>query len=1338
MSKVLVKRAPRAQGPEAPDEQVEPAEPPVLGEPPTADFSSAVVYLPMALGSMAMVMMFSLRDGSPTTYLMSGMMGVAMISMTLGQLGRSGAERKRQMRAERRDYLRYLAQLRRRARTAAEEQRAAARWDNPAPDRLWTFATGPRVWERRPGHEDFARVRMGLGSRPAGLVFQPPQTKPVEDLEPLSAISLRRFSRAVQSVSGIPLPVGLRRFTAVELTGDPDGALRLARALVAQLAVLHSPDDLRVAVLADDDGLAEWDWVKWLPHNAHPRDEDAAGPLRLAARDHDALMELLGTGVTDRPDHDPAVVPGITEPFTVVLAHRTRLPADSRLLGTGLRNVVLLDLTDALPGGPKTLRLTVRDGTVTFPSGDATGTAVADGLGRAAAEELARLLAPLATSGTVDLVDTPLESDFDLTALLGIRDARTFDVAAKWRPRAALDARLRVPVGVTEDGEVVELDLKESAQGGMGPHGLLIGATGSGKSELLRTLVAALAATHSSEVLNLVLVDFKGGATFLGMERLPHTSAVITNLADELPLVDRMMDSLNGEMIRRQELLRESGHASLLDYERARAAGARLAPFPALLVVVDEFSELLAGKPEFIDLFVSIGRLGRSLGVHLLLASQRLDESRIHRVEGHLSYRVALRTFSSMESRSVIGVSHAYELPSSPGHGYLKVDTTTLVRFKSAYVSGDCPTGADRSDDPAEGVRVAGEVSPFRLGHVPAAAPPELPAAPGTGSDGSEGADATEGATGGPPAADGPDARGAGGESLLDVLIGRLAAAGPPARQVWLPPLATPATLDQLLPGIVPDPVRGMSAGDHPRPGGLRVPLGTVDRPFEQRREMLTADLSGADGHVGVVGAPQSGKSTLLRTLVLSLALTHTPREVQFYGLDFGGGGLASLAGLPHVGSLAGRLERDRVLRTVAQLTQLLEEREQAFTRLGVESMAAYRALRARGAVDDPYGDVFLVVDNWGILRQDFDELEGRVNDLAARGLSFGIHVVASAVRWSEIRPRQRDLLGTKLELRLGDSMESEVKSKIAAGVPTVPGRGITASGHHFLGALPRLDSSPDPADLAEATRAAAAESAAFWPGPPAPAVRLLPTRLPADRVPAADGDLRLSLGLDEERLAPVRHDFRTTPHLLVFGDGETGKTNALRLVARAVMSRYRPDQARIILGDPGRSLAATVPPEYRIGYAVGGDALGELATSTAVSMGKRLPGADVTPERLAARDWWQGPRLFLLVDDYDLLAGSPGMAGPLAPLVPLLAQGAHVAMHLVVARSTSGAMRAMMDPVLRRVWELGNPALLLSYPKEEGRFIGEAKPRTLPPGRAQLVTRRGTTLVQTALAEHP
>ena len=291
----------------------------------------------------------------------------------------------------------------------------------------------------------------------------------------------------------------------------------------------------------------------------------------------------------------------------------------------------------------------------------------------------------------------------ELPALLGIGDA------ASGRPAPDLATRpvreqLRIPLGLNPDGQVVELDLKEAALEGMGPHGLIVGATGSGKSELLRTIVASLAVTHSSDELNFVLVDFKGGATFASLDALPHTSAIITNLSDELPLVDRMQDALAGEMVRRQELLRSAGnYVSRHEYEKARRNGAPLDPLPSLLVICDEFSELLAAKPDFIDLFIQVGRIGRSIGVHLLLASQRLEEGKLRGLDTHLSYRIGLRTFSAIESRIVLGVPDAYELPQAPGHGYLKVDTTTMLRFRAAYVSGPYRPAAGRRRAPAPG-----------------------------------------------------------------------------------------------------------------------------------------------------------------------------------------------------------------------------------------------------------------------------------------------------------------------------------------------------------------------------------------------------------------------------------------------------------------------------------------------------------------------------------------------------------------------------------------------------------------------------------------------------------
>ena len=242
----------------------------------------------------------------------------------------------------------------------------------------------------------------------------------------------------------------------------------------------------------------------------------------------------------------------------------------------------------------------------------------------------------------------------------------------------------------------------------MGPHGLCVGATGSGKSEFLRTLVLGLVATHPPEALNVVLVDFKGGATFLGLERLRHVAAVVTNLSEEAHLVARMRDALAGEMTRRQQVLRAAGDFPASPTTTPPALERRdLPPLPALFIVVDEFSELLSQHPDFAELFVAIGRLGRSLGMHLLLASQRLDEGRLRGLETHLSYRICLKTFSASESRAVLGTADAYELPGTPGAAILKTASGDLVRFRSAFVSGPVagPVSRSRPDRPGASPR---------------------------------------------------------------------------------------------------------------------------------------------------------------------------------------------------------------------------------------------------------------------------------------------------------------------------------------------------------------------------------------------------------------------------------------------------------------------------------------------------------------------------------------------------------------------------------------------------------------------------------------------------------
>jgi S-DNA-T family DNA segregation ATPase FtsK/SpoIIIE len=1316
VSTVIVRRTERHDAPELPSGEILLQSPPEIPEVATDGFRQTMMYLPMLVMTVGMTAAFAGNSSNKIMYVAGGAMVLGMGGMVVAQMGRGSGDRKLKLNGLRRDYLRYLSQVRRKVRGIATAQREALEWVSPAPRALPSLLIDPelrRVWERRPSGDDFAKVRIGTGTHRLAVRLVPPDTKPVEDLDPLCAGALRRFVRAHNSVPDLPVGISLRAFARIAAGGEPEAVYGMLRGMIAQIAIFHSPDDVRISVCASRERIPWWQWIKWLPHNMHPSEIDAAGPVRLMSPVLPQLETLIGAEFAGRSQFTPGRSAGL--PFHVVIIDGGEGMADSRLGTDGIEGAVLIDLTPGavtMPGTPAApaLRLHVTSVGTEMITRDRTGAevhspiGVPDFMSLAEADAFARNVAPL-RPGTGGPADDPLSADTTLTSLLGISSPFMVDADTQWRSRPAR-ARLRVPIGTDADGQPVELDIKESAQGGMGPHGLVVGATGSGKSELLRTLVLGLAVTHSPDVLNFVLVDFKGGATFLGLEGLTHVSAVITNLADELPLVDRMRDALNGELVRRQELLRSAGnYASLRDYTKAREQGADLPPVPSLFVVIDEFSELLSARPEFIDVFVMIGRVGRSLGVHLLLASQRLEEGRLRGLDTQLSYRVGLRTFSIAESRVVLGVPDAYELPPHPGNGYLKTGTEDMTRFKAAYVSGPAISGPARS----QRRRLQPAVVPFGPGYIR----PEL-------------------------AGDEPQPRLAEAtESVLDVVVAQLAGHGPAAHRIWLPPLDVPPTLDQILPPLSITPQFGCAAEDPAWRGRLRAATGIVDRPFEQRRDPLLVDLSAAAGHAAVVGAPRSGKSTMLRTLICSLALLHTPAETQFYCLDFGGGSLGGLARLPHVGGVAARIDAVRARRTVAEVQSVLTRREKEFAERGIESIAAYRRMRASGEIaGDGFGDVFLVVDGWLTLRQEFEALEQTVTAIAARGLGYGVHVVASAGKWSEFRPAVRDLFGTRLELRLGDPYESEIDRKLAANVPdSAPGRGLTRDGLHFLTALPRIDSQPDADSLADGVQKLAETVAVAWQADPAPPVRLLPDALPVSALPgAAQTGTKIPFAVDESTLSPVLLDFSADAHLLVFGDTECGKSNLLRLIAESVVDRYTPDQARLIFIDYRRSLIDSADSDHTIGYAASSAAAAPIVNDVREAMTQRLPPPDLTPQQLRSRSWWKGSDLFLVIDDYDLVSGS---ASPLLAISDLVPQARDIGLHLIIARSAGGAARAMFDPIIQRVREMGSPGLIMSGSKDEGALIGSVKAQPQPPGRGFFVERRaGSQLVQVALLD--
>lgn len=1076
----------------------------------------------------------------------------------------------------RRSYLRHLGAVRETALQAAAQQRAHELHKHPDPKYLWSVVGSRRMWERGAADADTLEIRLGLGATALCTPIVVNDSGAPEDLDPVCAVALRHTVRAVGAVQEMPVALQCQAFRFIGLSGPL--AFDVARAMLLQIAYHHGPEVVGISVLGD--GM---EWCKWLPHT---RDVTAAQFKVL-------VVSGTATNGTEEFIDDPA--------WDIILDvdSRAHTALGQRAIGEGLMLTAADQLTVHAEGGLEDIGRP-------------------DAVTEAEALQCARALSAYRRP------EGSTASRHDFLALIGLGEVTHMKPEQLWDGPRPAGARLRVPIGITASGRPQLLDIKEAAHGGVGPHGLCIGATGSGKSELLKTFVLALAATHSPEELNFVLVDFKGGATFLGLEDLPHTSAVITNLAEEATLVERMHDAISGEMNRRQELLREAGNfANVFDYEQARrSTNPQLPPLPALVIVLDEFSELLGQHPDFADLFVAVGRLGRSLHMHLLLASQRLEEGRLRGLDSHLSYRIGLKTFSPSESRQVLGVPDAYQLPAQPGAGYIKSDADDVTRFQGSYVSGPLPVHIDVS--PA-----SGRVQLF------------------TGWDDYKGQTERE-------------IRDHATHTVLSAVVELAIAAGKTkgmtAHRMWLPPLPSEIAL----------------AGVADEVGALRAAVGVIDRPYLQRQDPFIVDFSGSGGHIALCGGPQSGKTNAMRTLLLSLAATHATDRIACYVLDLSGTSLAGLAAVPHVAGVAHKNEPEKVRRIVDEVIGYIEEPESR--------------------------DIFLFVDGWHVVAADHEDLMEDFATIAADGLAARVHLVIATPRWTVLRPAIRDLIGTRIELRLGEPMDSLIDRKKQQKLPALAGRGLTPDGEHMLFAL---------SSNQDAGHVILASQQNGWVS--VPKLKLLPTSITRAQL---ESSLGLAFAVGGRKLSTVAWDDADAPNLLIVGGQGSGKSTALATIGHGICERGR-ERARLVVIDTRRSHLGEFPTDMVAAYAATSDDIARTIADTATTLRTRLPGPDITAEELKTRSWWQGPDIFLLIDDADLLPD-----GCLHALKEFIPHARDIGLRVVLARKAGGINRALFDPVMAAIRDSAPGVLLLDADREEGKIFG-IRPVQQPPGRA-------------------
>ena len=1289
----IVHRPARISEPVEPAPDVLLAPPPPIGEGSTGFPLQSLLPIVGSLSSITMIVL--LRNNPIMVVVGAVILVVALVGgvgMALTQRGNAA----RQRRVQRERYLDYLEETREDVRRTADAQRSAALALHPAPGTLVEIAADPaRRWERRPGDADFLRVRIGTGDLRAVDVALPPEQNPVQPFDPVMRESAERMVRLAGVSQGMPATVDLERGGQVSLVGARSDTLRVARALAAQIAAFHSPDDVHVAAAIAPGQRSDWRGFDLLPHVAGETPPTGAVAARRIAPSLPELLSLLRDELRDRVATAAASrrAGRRTKPGRLVIFvdeadnPASAVPRLDAALDLAALGVTVVHLVDDRLKEPTTVavRVTVDGGVATVEtpgSGEAAVSGIRiDAFTPAALEIVARPLAGLRLRRT-SAEDTGTALAPDVTQLLGVADVDAIDTTAAWRTRSAAEF-LRVPIGVDDRGAPVLLDLKESAQLGMGPHGICIGATGSGKSELLRTLILGLALTHAPDDLSMILVDYKGGAAFAPFARLPHVAGIIDNLADDPQLTERARASIQGEVVRRQRLLKDAGNAaSIGHYRQMRRDRPELPALPHLFLVIDEFGELLTAEPDFVELLLTIGRIGRSIGVHLLLSSQRIEAGRLRGLDTYLSYRIGLRTFSESESAVVLDTPDAFHLPAIPGFGYLKVDTSVYTRFRAGYVSGPVPDPVEsgpRHDD-------APPVLPLPAYDLPEETPDE------------EHLDSTEPET--------PTT----GRTLVQAATSQLARGITRTRPVWLPPLPPVLTLGGVLP-------QADGAGT------LRAPMGLLDDPSTQAQGPWMLDLTRSGGHVSITGAPQSGRSMFLRTLAASLAFTHSPRQVSIYGMDLTGGGLARIEPFPHVGGVATRGNRERLTRLLEELTGMLAVRERVFRDHGLDSLADMRRQHAAGRLTDlPSADVVLLVDGLGTLRQDFEDLEAPLGQLLERGGSFGIHVVVALSRWNELRMNLQGLIGTRLELKLNDPADSQIARKLSTTLRAdEPGRVLTDEKLFAQIALPLLEEVDD-GDTGEALEQLARESAARWGGQGAAPIRLLPEMLdPTDLPDAIDEPDAIPLGLRQDTMQPVVLDIVTRdPHLLVLGDSRCGKTTLLRGIVQGAIDRHSPEGLVVALMDARGDLASEIPDAYLGGHATSGRQARLLAESIAVELEKRQNDRDA------------GPRILVVADDFDILAA--GGTEPLRPLLPYLASARDLRLNVVVSRPVAGASRAMFDLALQGIRDTGGTTLIMSGDRSEGALLPRLYAEPMIAGRGRLA-RRGDrpTLVQVA-----
>jgi S-DNA-T family DNA segregation ATPase FtsK/SpoIIIE len=1062
---IAFNRPPRARGQDGERTLTMPEEP---GEGHKAQFSVASAVAPLVMGGVMVVLLHNI--------LYAAFMLLSPV-MVFGNYFEQRRRSKKSTRGDNRDFQDKLAEFTREVaeRQAAARERLRTSFPDLAEIVRRATAPDPRLWERRPDQDDFLKLSAGYGEVP----FRP-ELK--DGYQPAEAAELALAEHGWLELA--PIEVDLSEGGVVGIVGERASSLALARALLCQATVLHGPADMSVAVLAEEPAGTDWEWVKWLPHA-----RDTGGSGRQIAVGEAAANALAGE-LGERDADDPRTVLAVLDIPALI---EGRGAAGRALLraGAGVSGIVLARTTERLPAACTTvieLDAEAGEAQLTRPQlGQHVDPLLVAGMSEATARTCALGLARF-EDADLQLAGGSLPDFVALAPLLGMVAPDGEGMRARWeRNRSGIAMTARFAMG--EDGPL-DVDLVAD-----GPHGLIAGTTGAGKSELLRSLVASLATNLPPTRVNFVLVDYKGGSAFAECAELPHTVGMVTDLDEHLG--ERALLSLEAELRYRERVLREARASDIIEHDRLVGEG-QASALPRLLVIIDEFATLASELPDFIQSLVGIAQRGRSLGVHMILATQRPAGAVNENIRANTNLRICLRVQTPQDSTDVIDDPAAAKIPrKNPGRAQVRLGPSELIPVQTALVT------ATTSDGPATAVTVA----PFH---------------------------AFELATGRPVAGEG-ESDGPAPQSDLQRLVGAArdaAAPEPPPRRPWLPPLQDDIDLDWLLSLGPPRAI----AGDF----GSVVALGLADDPEAQAQYPLGWNLGA--GNLLMYGIGGSGTTTALTTIALALAQTTDPAKMHIYVMDFGAGELGELAGLPHVGAVLGASEHERQARLLRRLRG---------------ELAARRAMDPAARAAAPR--IVLLLDGYGGFNSEHSDLAGdALREALARvwadGPELGIHSAISGDRLGAIPTALASLSQQRLAFQLADTGDYIQFGISRRAIPHfAPGRAVVGGSGQVIQFARAAGALADQVALVSG-------AAGHVQGGPPP-VQILPESVGVDALltggRVSREPLFIPIGIGDETLEPVGFELYEGEHAIVAGPARTGRSMTLMVVAEVVSRMY-------------------------------------------------------------------------------------------------------------------------------------------------------------------------------------